>query len=203
MAKAPSLGGIGFNGDKTAVCKEIYQQLTTKFGLSSAQALGILANVAIESDFDPTADEAEAGYGGTGYGILQWSDYSPDTWNRTKLVNWCAANPQYGAYTTLSGQLAFFYEQIQGNIAGSGWLVGRKYNNPQAFYNEFKTLTNPVDAAKYFRQFFEGPLCENGTYSNWQNPQYLSTWKFADAAYKVLNKIPDYITEIKGVLNIP
>lgn len=82
--------------------REIYNYLAGVMGLNNAAACGVLANIEIESGFDPHA----VGDGGTSYGICQWHNS-----RFTALRNYCAANAL--DYTTLNGQLRFLQYELE------------------------------------------------------------------------------------------
>ena len=80
----------------------VFAYLTGEMGLNEAAACGVLANIAVESGFNPHA----GGDGGTSYGICQWhaSRY-------TRLRNYCAG--QGLDYTTLRGQLSYLAYELE------------------------------------------------------------------------------------------
>lgn len=78
----------------------VYSYITGKMGLGTAAACGIMANIQMESSFNPKAQSP-----GGSYGICQW------TGNRyTDLQNYCTEKNL--DYTTLDGQLEFLYYEL-------------------------------------------------------------------------------------------
>lgn len=66
----------------------IYDFLTGDMKLNSAAACGILANIEMESGFNPEA----LGDNGTSYGICQWHDIAEGSGRWTKLREFCVKN---------------------------------------------------------------------------------------------------------------
>ena len=92
----------------------IYNYLINTMGLNTAAAAGILANIAVESKFNP--DLQEYGYTweqGCGYGICQWTNYprASGKGRRTNLVNWCKSLGL--EKSSLDGQLSFLQNELQ------------------------------------------------------------------------------------------
>jgi peptidoglycan hydrolase CwlO-like protein len=77
----------------------IYVALVTTYGFTKAAACGIIANIQIESTFNPAA-------GSTYYGLCQWGGS-----RKTSLLNYLAANGY--AEDSLAGQLAFMVSEMQ------------------------------------------------------------------------------------------
>lgn len=80
---------------------QIYSFLTGNMGMNKAQAVGVLANMKRESNYQPTADNG-IGY----YGLCQWGGGRLEN-----LKNWCDSNGY--DYTTIDGQLHFLQMEIQ------------------------------------------------------------------------------------------
>lgn len=124
------------------VCRKVYQYLTTKMGLTSEQAVGVLVNIKRECDFDYTLVEAG---NGIGYGLCQWSFE-----RRTRLVEWCNSHPNEGAYNTLEGQLSYL------NAEFTVFLDVWTGNGPAGL----KQCTTAREAGEYFIRYFERPASE-------------------------------------------
>lgn len=100
----------------------IYDYLTNNLGFNSAAACGVLANIELESGFNPQKSES----GGGGYGLCQWTGS-----RRTDLIEWCNSNGY--DYRTLQGQLNFLNHELK--------------NNYSSFYNLMKTVDNTESGA--------------------------------------------------------
>lgn len=87
--------------------RKIYDFLKNEMNFNDATICGVLANIYVECDFDPTDDYIEAD-GAISYGICQWNKGRLEN-----LKNYCAENGY--DYTTVEGQLAFMqYELVFG-----------------------------------------------------------------------------------------
>lgn len=117
--------------------QKIFDYLTSECNLSPAQAVGILANMAKESHFNPQVVEYATGQG---YGLIQWS-----FGRRTDLVSWC--NQHGYAYDSLEGQLEYLKVHELGN--GAGWANGT--------ISKFRQIEDAEYAAEYFVRFNEQP----------------------------------------------
>ena len=121
---------------------QIYLFLTSDMGLNRAAACGILANMARESGFNPSADNA-----GLYHGLCQWGGG-----RLTNLYNWCWQNgydPE-----TIEGQLHFLELELNGSYRG--------------VLEQLRTIENTADgayhAAAVFEMQFEGsPSLHEGT----------------------------------------
>ena len=80
----------------------VFTYLTGVMGLNNAAACGIMANIEMESGFDPHA----GGDGGSSYGICQWHAS-----RFTALRNYCYSHGL--DYTTLYGQLCFLNYELE------------------------------------------------------------------------------------------
>lgn len=80
----------------------VYNFCREVLGLSTAGAVGILANIRNESNFNPTA----LGDNGTSYGICQWH-----AGRFTALKDWCKQNGK--DYTTLDAQLWYLKYELE------------------------------------------------------------------------------------------
>lgn len=100
----------------------IYSYLTSKLGFNCAAACGVLANIELESSFNPNLGET----GGGGYGLCQWTGS-----RNTDLKNWCKANGYN--YTSIEGQLEFLNHELN-----SGY---------KSFYNTMKNASNDASGA--------------------------------------------------------
>ncbi len=80
----------------------IYNFLINEMKLNTAGACGVIANIKVESNFDPTL----SGDGGRSFGICQWH------YNRyAALVSFCQNNGL--DYTSLEGQLRYLQYELQ------------------------------------------------------------------------------------------
>lgn len=77
----------------------IRDYLMNTMGLSRAGAAGVIANLYMESSFNPRS-------GSDYYGLCQWGGG-----RRANLLNWCSANGY--DYTSVNGQLAFMYNELE------------------------------------------------------------------------------------------
>ena len=80
----------------------VFDYLTAQMGLNEAAACGVLANIEIESGFNPHAGGDE----GTSYGICQWHAS-----RFTRLRNYCSDRDL--DYTTLYGQLCYLNYELE------------------------------------------------------------------------------------------
>jgi phosphotransferase system HPr-like phosphotransfer protein len=101
-------------------------------GLTVSQSAGIAGNIAVESEFNPTA----IGDNGTSYGLAQWH---LDRWENLK--QWCSKNGYEPS--SISGQLEFLWWELQ--------------NYESSALSDLKRQTNPADAAESFASKFERP----------------------------------------------
>ncbi len=88
--------------DTSEAVQEIYQYLREKSGLNHAAACGVLANIHLESNFDPTA----VGDGGTSLGLCQWH-----LERCSSLMSYCAANEL--DYCTIEGQMEYLQHELE------------------------------------------------------------------------------------------
>lgn len=88
--------------DTSEAVQEIYQYLREKNGLNHAAACGVLANIHLESNFDPTA----VGDGGTSLGLCQWH-----LERCSSLMSYCAANEL--DYCTIEGQMEYLQHELE------------------------------------------------------------------------------------------
>ena len=80
----------------------VYNYLKNEMSLNTAAACGVLANISIESEFDPHC----SGDNDTSYGICQWH---ADRYDRLK--SYCAKNGY--DHTTLNGQLHYLHYELK------------------------------------------------------------------------------------------
>ncbi len=114
--------------DTGANAQSIYSLLTGTYGLSKAAASGILANISIESSFNPSA-------GSSYYGLCQWGGS-----RLSNLVAFCSANGY--SSDSVNGQIAFMISEM-----GSSMI---------ATMNSFADSSDgAAEAGVYFRQTFE------------------------------------------------
>ena len=124
-----------------ANASSIYVALVTTYGFTRAAACGIIANIQIESTFNPAADNG-AGY----YGICQWGG--------SRLNNLYSFLSSHGYSTSsLEGELAFMYSELQG------------YNMISPLNSYADTAAGASQAGVYFRQNFERSAGLNGVSS--------------------------------------
>ncbi len=84
----------------------IYRFLTVELEFNHASACGVLANMEVESRFDPAA----VGDYGTSYGLCQWHNK-----RYTRLVEWCSENGM--DYSTVEAQLLFMKYELENKYA--------------------------------------------------------------------------------------
>lgn len=124
-----------------ANASSIYVALVTTYGFTKAAACGIIANIQIESTFNPAADNG-AGY----YGICQWGG--------SRLNNLYSFLSSHGYSTSsLEGELAFMYSELQG------------YNMISTLNSYANSAAGASQAGVYFRQNFERSAGLNGVSS--------------------------------------
>lgn len=119
----------------------IFDYLTTKMGINSAAACGVLANIEKESGFNPNI----YGDGGTSYGICQWHDMKEGVGRFTNLKNYCAEHSL--DYQTLEGQLEFLSYELEN-------LVPRVWN---ALFSAENSEDGAFGAAYAWCYYFEIP----------------------------------------------
>ena len=114
----------------------IFTYLTGAMGLNNAAACGVLANIEVESNFNPRA----GGDGGSSYGICQWhaSRY-------TRLKNYCYNRGL--DYTTLYGQLCYLNFELENYYPGLLEKLRGVENTAGGAYN----------AGYYWCYYFEVP----------------------------------------------
>ncbi len=110
--------------DASANTRYIYNYLTKTMGLNHAAACGVLANIQMESGFNPLA----LGDGGTSYGICQWHN---ERFN--SLISYC--NSIGLDYNTLDGQLANLNRELSGAYSGILAYIRSVPNTAQGAYD--------------------------------------------------------------------
>ena len=143
-----SAGSSGFSpGTMTEsqieVARTVYAYLTgTTMNLTKEQAIGVLVNIKRECDFNYTLVEAGSG---AGYGLCQWTGG-----RRDKLIQWCNAHPQDGAYNTLKGQLSYLNAEftVHADVWTGNGVAG------------FRQCSTERAAGEYFIRYFERPQAE-------------------------------------------
>ena len=137
---ASVLGGVvdysDISIDPSDNCQVIYTYLTTNMGLSHAAACGIIANIQVESGFNPHA----LGDNGTSYGICQWH---AGRWDNMKV--WCTSNGY--DWTTLDGQLHYLEHDLRDLHPSIYNFISTVEESSQGAY----------DAAYYWCVYFEIP----------------------------------------------
>lgn len=109
---------------------QVYDYLVNTMGLNSAAACGVLACIAAESSFSPTA-------GSSYYGLCQWGSSRKST-----LISYCSSNGY--DYTTLEGQLHFLEYELNGSYASVGSYLRGVTNDTAGAYK----------AGYYFSYYF-------------------------------------------------
>lgn len=109
--------------------KDIYITLINTYGFNKAAAVGIVANIQIESMFNPTA-------GSTYYGLCQWGGS-----RKEQLFAYLSAN----GYSTdsVAGQLAYMYHELE------------NYQMVSVMNGFANSEDGAREAGIYFRQKFE------------------------------------------------
>lgn len=130
---APQTGSYTVGADNEHTVFNFLKQI---MGLNTAAATGVLANIARESSFRPTA----LGDGGTSYGICQWH-----AGRYTNLKNWCSQNGK--DYTTLDGQLWYLKNELEKSYTGVLNYIKGVADSAQGAY----------DAGYYWCKRFEVP----------------------------------------------
>ena len=125
--------GIGVVNNET----DIYVYFRDQ-GFSHAGAVGVMANIKRECNFNETSGSRSGGYG-----LFQWT-----TGRYDNLKTYCESNQL--DYTSKSGQLAFFLNEL--------------HSYPE-LYNYLKTATDPKSAAMEFQAIFERNIWSNPSYS--------------------------------------
>ena len=122
---------------------KVYKYLVSNLHFSKAAALGIMANVEAESDFDPGLIEAG---NNIGYGLLQWSFD-----RRTDLEKYLSKNGY--APDSIEGQLQFMWAELNQNY----------YKH---ILTKLKSVPNNAEgayeAAYYFCKYYEVPADTEG-----------------------------------------
>lgn len=140
----------------------VFNFLKQVMDLNTAGAVGVVANVAKESSFNPNA----LGDGGTSYGICQWhaSRY-------TNLKNWCKENGK--DYTTLDGQLWYLKYELEKSYKGVLNYIKGVSNNATGAYNAgyywCKHFEVPADTEK--SSVTRGNLAKNTYYPKYAGGQ--------------------------------
>ncbi|MBQ8504030.1 MAG: fibronectin type III domain-containing protein [Clostridia bacterium] len=116
--------------------ENIFYFLKNNMGLSTASAVGILANIEKESSFNPN----KVGDSGTSYGICQWHN---SRWQ--SLKDFCAENGY--DWTSLTGQLYYLEKELETSYPNTYRMIREVENNIQGTY----------DAAYYFCRYYEIP----------------------------------------------
>lgn len=140
--------------NKMAVYDEIWDYLTEKKGIPQTQAIGILSNIAAESEGDTTSLGAAGDFG-----IQQWLGPRKKELQR-----------RYGKKPTLTQQLDYLVDEYQGKVPGLGWnyinqgkffdkdAQGNVYNYYMYSKADFDNATNYKDATVAWNQGYGRPL---------------------------------------------
>lgn len=94
--------------------KTIFEFCVKELGLNNAAACGVLANIEMESDFNPNL----YGDGGSSYGICQWNSSRFDN-----LINYCNKNGY--SWKSLKGQLYFLKYELSNNKSDTGYILDK------------------------------------------------------------------------------
>ena len=114
----------------------VYTYLTEEMGLNSGAACGVMANIAYESGFDPTA----WGDGGTSHGLCQWHNGRCDN-----LTRFCRENGY--DVESVYGQMAFLQYELTNSYPSVLEHLMEAEDSPEGAY----------DAAWYWCYYFEVP----------------------------------------------
>lgn len=126
-AQAQPLG----DGQK-AKAEDIYKRLTEKYGLSHAQAVGILGNIQAESNFDTGAYNAAPGE--ESIGLIQWRG---------------GRRAEFEAFAEAQGRPVGDWEvQVD-------FMMHELNNGESAAYGHLKNAQTPGEAAAVFDQYYE------------------------------------------------
>lgn len=93
---------IPVSGENLVVERQVYQYLTEQMGLPRSSACGILANIEVESAFNPGA----LGDNGTSYGLCQWH-----AGRYAALRSFCQGRGS--DYQSVAGQLAYLRYELE------------------------------------------------------------------------------------------
>lgn len=145
---------LDLSTEKGKFAKEIYDYLTNEKGLSSAAAVGVLANIESESGFNAVAIEAGSQ---NGFGLVQFSDQpngQPGT--KTKFLNWLG-----GRAPDWKLQLDFVFEtEFQSRDIESYWRINPQYYGVDSnikTVEDFYNTNDPAEATKAFMIGYERP----------------------------------------------
>lgn len=122
--------------NKTEATIEIYQYLRNEMGLNHAGACGVLANIHLESNFNPVA----VGDGGTSLGLCQWH-----LGRCTNLINYCTSAGV--DYRSIEGQMKYLQHELETSYPHVLEYVRSVPDTAQGAY----------DAASYWCTYFEIP----------------------------------------------
>lgn len=128
---------------------EIYAFLRDEIGFNHAAAVGVLANIKMESDFNATA----VGDSGSSYGLCQWHNE-----RYSRLVSYCNGNGL--DYSSVHGQMCY----LQHELTSYQGVVDYLYGVPDSAQGAY-------DAAAYWCRHFEAPAntearsAERGSYA--------------------------------------
>jgi hypothetical protein len=122
--------------DQSENMRIVYRYLRKELELNHAAACGVLANIHLESSFEPLS----LGDGGTSYGICQWH-----LGRFSALVGYCNLNEL--DYNTLEGQLSYLAYELEDS-----------YPNVLAHLREVPdTAAGAYDAARFWCMYYEMP----------------------------------------------
>ena len=123
--------------------EQIFTYLRGNLGLSVAATCGVMANIQMESNYNPDA----LGDYGTSYGLCQWHDdvaLGYDRW--TQLKNFCAANGLQWQ-NSVDGQMQFLQYELE---RGYKKVLSNLRSQPE-------TAQGAYDAAYYYCVNYEVP----------------------------------------------
>lgn len=133
----------------------IYQYLTEEMGLNHSAACGVLANIHLESSFNPRI----FGDGGTSYGICQWH-----LGRFSGLVGYCRQNGL--DYNTVEGQLAYMRYELEHGYTGVLSYLQSVEDTAQGAYQAaaYWCLHYEMPDSMYLRAQRRGNLASNEYY---------------------------------------
>ena len=146
---AVSAGGMAVAGGAAYTIGKTNEETIFNFcrevlGLNVAGAVGVIANIGPESNFQTGA----LGDGGTSFGICQWH-----AGRYTNLKNWCGSNGK--DYTVLDGQMWYMKYELEGSYKAVLNALKAVPNTAQGAYDaaytwclKFEVPADTVNASK-------------------------------------------------------
>ncbi len=161
-----------------------FYYLVEQMGLCEAAAVGVLANIKAESNFNPNAMGDKVGDTYTSYGICQWHN---NRWNTLKIF--CATMEE--DWESLEGQLKYLQYELEHNYKHVLNALKAVDNTPEGAYKagyvfcaKFEIPANTEVKADYrgrvardtFWPKYGGYVTENGQTYIWRNVDGKSYW---------------------------